>query len=161
MRVTLQILLNLLIGTVWMLLHDRWDANSFAIGYLVGMLIIFFMRRYFPDPFYVKRLWAIVKLVYLFIRELVLSTIVVIRQVTRPRLNIRPGIFKFTTVLRNDWEITLLSMLITLTPGSVVMEVSPEDGIVYVHAMDADEFERGIMASKRVFEKAILEVTGS
>jgi multicomponent Na+:H+ antiporter subunit E len=157
---TFQILLNLLLASVWMMLHDRWDINSFSIGYLVGMGIIWLLRRFFPDPFYVKRLWAILKLVFLFIRELISSTIVVIRQVTRPRLNIRPGIFKFHTELQSDWEITLLSMLITLTPGSVVMEIAPREGIVYVHAMDADEFERGVMASKRIFENAIREVTG-
>jgi len=158
---TLQILLNLLIASVWMLLHDRWDINTFSIGYLVGMVIIFFLRRFFPDPFYGRRLWAIVKLLYLFIRELVKSTFVVIRQVTRPHLDIRPGIFKFNTVLKNDWEISLLSMLITLTPGSVVMEIAPGEGLVYVHAMDADEFERSILKSKDLFEKAIQEVTGS
>lgn len=157
---TLQMLLNLLIGVLWMLLHDRWDANSFAIGYLVGMMIIFGLRRFFPHPFYGKRLWAILKLVYLFIRELVKATVVVIRQVTKPRLDIQPGIFKFNTILQNEWEITLLSMLITLTPGSVVMEVAPDENLVYVHAMDAEEYEKGVLASKAIFEKAIREVSG-
>lgn len=144
-----------------MLLHDEWSADTFVIGYVVGLLIIFGLRRFFPDPFYGKRLWAILKLLYLFIRELVTSTVIVIRQVIRPRMNIEPGVFKFHTVLRNEWEITLLSMLLTLTPGSVVMEIAPDEGLVYIHAMDAREFERSIMASKQLFEKAILEVTGS
>ena len=37
---TLQIVLNLLIGAVWMLLHDEWSFGSFAIGYLIGMLLM-------------------------------------------------------------------------------------------------------------------------
>jgi multicomponent Na+:H+ antiporter subunit E len=160
MRMTFQILLNLLLASVWMMLHDRWDINSFSIGYLVGLAIIWLLRRFFPDPFYGKRLWAILKLLYLFTKELIISTSVVIRQVTRPRLTIRPGVFKFHTDLQSDWEIALLSMLITLTPGSVVMEIAPREGIVYIHAIDADEFERGVMASKRLFENAIREVTG-
>lgn len=158
---TLQILLNLVIGAMWMMLHDRWDADSFIVGYAIGALIIFGLRRFFPDPFYGRRVWAILKLLYLFVRELVKSTIVVIRQVTKPRLDIEPGIFRVETVLKNDWEITLLSMLITLTPGSVVMEAAPSEGILYLHAMDASEFENSIMHSKRIFEKAILEVTDS
>lgn len=157
---TLQILLNLVIGVLWMLLHDRWDVDSFAIGYLVGLMIIYALRRFFPNPFYVKRLWAILKLIYLFIQELVKSTIVVIRQVMKPRLDIEPGIFKFTTVLQNDWEVTLLSMLITLTPGSVVMEVAPDENLIYVHAMDAGDYENGVLVSKDIFEKAIREVSG-
>jgi len=142
-----------------MLLHDRWNALTFAIGYFIGFLFIFGLRRFFPTPFYGKKSWAILKLIYLFILELVKSTIVVIRQVTRPKLNIEPGIFKVSTSLTSDWEITLLSVLITLTPGSVVMEVAPADGIMYIHAMDANEFKRSIMKTKTMFEEAILEVT--
>lgn len=156
---TQQILLNLTIALVWMLLHDRWEADAFVTGYMIGLIIIFGLRRFFPGPFYGKRLWAILKLTYLFIRELVKSTIVVIRQVTRPRLNIEPGIFRMETYLKSDWEITLLSMLITLTPGSVVMEALPEEGLLYVHAMDETEYIQGVLESKRVFEEAIREVT--
>lgn len=156
---TLQIVLNLLIGLVWMLLHDSWNAETFALGYLIGLLFIFGLKRFFPSEFYGKKCWAILKLLYLFLVELMKSTIVVIRQVTRPKLNIEPGIFKVQTKLKSDWEITLLSKLITLTPGSVVMEVAPDVGILYIHAMDASEFKNSIMASKRLFEDAILEVT--
>ncbi len=156
---TLQILLNLLIGLVWMLLHDSWNALTFTIGYLIGLGLIYVMRKFFPTPFYGRKCWAIVKLFYLFNVELAMSTITVIRQVARPRLNIEPGIFRVKTILKNDWEITLLSMLITLTPGSVVMEVAPEDGIMYIHAMDASEFNTSIVKTMRKFEKAILGVT--
>lgn len=156
---TLQILLNLLIGLVWMLLHDEWSVLSFGIGYLIGLLFIFGLRRFFPTPFYGKKSWAIVKLFFIFNIELVKSTIVVIRQVMRPKLNIEPGVFKMETKLKSDWEITLLCSLITLTPGSVVMEVAPEEGIIYIHAMDASEFKNSILKSKASFEDAILEVT--
>lgn len=142
-----------------MLLHDQWNFGTFAVGYLIGYLFIFGMRRFFPGPFYGKRSWAILKLTYLFIVELIKSTIVVIRQVTRRRLDVQPGIFKVQTTLTSDWEITLLSALITLTPGSVVMEVAPEERTMYIHAMDAEEFRSSIMNSKRIFEKAISEVT--
>lgn len=156
---TLQILINLTIACVWMLLHDQWNPESFIVGYLIGLLFIFGLRRFFPTTFYGKRLWAILHLFYLFNLELFKSTIVVARQVTRPKLNVEPGIFKVKTTLTKDWEITLLSMLITLTPGSVVMEVIPNEGILYIHAMDATEFKGSIMDSKRIFEKAIMEVT--
>ena len=55
-------------------------------------------------------------------------------------------------------EITLLSCLLTLTPGSVVIETAPEQGILYLHVMDLTDIEDTIYKSKIVFEKAILEV---
>lgn len=156
---TLQILINIVIALVWMLLHDQWEPETFIVGYAIGLMLIFVLRRFFPSRFYLRRLWAIIHLFYLFNLELIKSTIVVARQVTRPKLNVEPGIYKVKTKLTKDWEITLLSMLITLTPGSVVMEVIPAEGILYIHAMDETEFMSSIMESKRTFEKAILEVT--
>lgn len=155
---TLQILLNLLIAMVWMLLHDTWNTLTFAIGYLIGMIFIFALRRFFNAPFYARKCWAIVNLLWLFNVELVKSSIVVIGQVTRPKLDIEPGIFKVETILKTDWEMTILSYLITLTPGSVVMEVAPDDRIMYIHAMDASEFKTSIMKSKAIFEEAIIKV---
>lgn len=156
---TFQILLNVIVAVAWMLFHNRWTAITFAVGYLVGALLIFSLRRFFNRPFYASKVWSVLKLASLFIIELVKSTFIVIAQVTRPRLNIRPGIFRVTTKLRSEWEITLLSSLITLTPGSVVMEVDPVHGVMYIHAMDADEFQKSILETKRIFEDAITEVS--
>lgn len=158
-ELTFQILLNLIVAIVWMLFHNEWNALTFSVGYLIGLFFIFALRRFFPRPFYAIKLWSATKLVWLFVMELVVSTFVVIGQVTRPRLNVRPGIFRVTTKLKSEWEITVLSNLITLTPGSVVMEVDPDNGVLYIHAMDADEFNQGILESKRNFEDAITEVS--
>lgn len=156
---TFQILLNLIVAVIWVLFHNSWNAMTFSVGYLIGLFFIFVLRRFFPRPFYAIKLWSTVKLAWLFIVELISSTFVVIGQVTRPELNVRPGIFRVTTNLKSEWEITLLSNLITLTPGSVVMEVDPEDGVLYIHAMDSDEFKKSILESKRIFEDAITEVS--
>lgn len=157
---TMQILLNLLIAMVWMLLHDEWNILSFMIGYVIGMNMIFILRRFFPTPFYGRRVWAIIKLLYLFGIEIVKSSVIVIAQITRPQINIQPGIFKMTTSLKSEWEISMLSNLLTLTPGSVIMEVAPDEGVLYVHAMDVAEFQEEIEKTKCLFEKAIREVMG-
>lgn len=156
---TKQIILNLTIAMVWMLLHDAWNTLTFFVGYVLGIAFIFGMRRFFPEPFYGKKLWSITKLLYLFNSELLKSSIVVIGQVIRPRLSIQPGVFKVTTKLKTDWEIALLTGLLTLTPGSVVMEIAPSTGTMYIHAMDVTEFQESIVRTMNLFEDAILEVT--
>ncbi|MGI6685325.1 MAG: Na+/H+ antiporter subunit E [Bacillota bacterium] len=152
-----QLLLNIFIAFLWMLLNDAWSSLTFLTGYLIGFILIFMMRRFFPTPFYLKKLWAMVKLILIFIRELILSSIYVLRQVISPRLTFRPGIFSLETKLESDWEITVLSLLITLTPGSVVMEVSPEGKFLYVHAMNIPDAK--VMNAMHAFEKAIMGVT--
>jgi len=123
------------------------------------MLIVFLMRRFFGGRFYLHRLLAVILLVLIFISETLQSAIVVIKHIIHPKLDIEPGIFKYTTILESDWEVTILALLLTLTPGSVVMEVTPEGNVFYVHAMDINRYQGDLEKSLKRFEKAIMEVS--
>ena len=80
------------------------------------------------------------------------------KQILTPNLKITPGIFKYKTILKNDWEVTALSLLLTLTPGSVVMEISESGDELYIHAIDIEQKEDLIRSLGR-FETVILEVS--
>ncbi|WP_017812733.1 MULTISPECIES: Na+/H+ antiporter subunit E [Paenibacillus] len=154
-----QIVLNLLIAVVWMSLHTTWDALNFIIGYMIGLLLIFAMKRFFPDDFYGHKVWAVWKLLLLFFWELIKSSVVVLRHIVSPRLNINPGILTHRTDLTSDWELTLLSTLVTLTPGTILIEVSREQQLVYIHAIDIQDEDKMSEDIRNTFEKAIKEVT--
>ena len=156
-----QLLLNLFIAFLWMMLidEDEFRFTTFIAGFLVGIGIVFFLHRFFGKQFYLRRLYYSFKLLLIFIRELTQSTVVVLGQILSPRLKIKPGIFKYETVLKSDVEVTMLSLLLTLTPGSVVMEVSPEGDTLYIHAMDVEQSREGLIKQLKNFEKAIMEVT--
>lgn len=156
-----QLLVNIFIAFLWMLLMDEDELNftTFLAGFLVGIGIIFFMHRFFGTQFYLRRLYSIVKLIFIFASELTQSSIIVLKQILSPKLNIEPGIFKYETVLKSDVEVTMLSMLLTLTPGSVVMEVAPEGTTLYIHAMDVKQSKASLISQLKNFEKAIMEVT--
>jgi len=141
-----------------MLLNESWNIVIFAVGYIAGFLIILSMRRFFPTPFYGRKIVAIAYLIVLFIVELIKSSLSVIIEVLRPKLTIKPGIFRSETILESDFEISLLVTLITLTPGSVVMEVDPKARVLFIHAMDADSYHNSIMKTKQKFERAIIGV---
>ena len=142
-----------------MLLQDKWSFPSFFAGYLVGMVILFFMRRFFSKSFYLGTFLSILKLLLVFMKELVSSTILVLKQVTRKKIDVQPGVFALKTELNGDWEIPILALLLSLTPGSVVLEISPDNKTFFIHAMDMKESKQSIIKSKMRFEKAIKEVT--
>lgn len=153
-----QILLNVFIALVWMFLNTSLTIQTFIIGYLIGMLVIFIMRRYFKEKFYLKRVWAVIKLTLIFFRELFLSNFAVLRIVLKPKMDIEPRIFAYQTELRHDWEITLLSNLITLTPGTLVVHVSEDQRTLYIHSIDVDDVNVEIDSIKQTLEKAVKEV---
>ncbi len=156
-----QFLLNLFIAFLWTLLNDEEELtiSTFFAGFLVGIGIVFLMHRFFGTQFYLRRLFSIIKLVFIFIRELASSSILISKQILSPKLGIKPGIFTYTTELKGDWEITTLALLLTLTPGSVVMEVSQDGNTFFIHAMDMEVSKTDVLKSLKKFEKAIMEVT--
>lgn len=156
-----QFLLNLFIALLWVLLKDedvlRWQ--TIVVGFIVGSVILYMMRRFFGGRFYLHRFLSIIKLILIFISETIQSTIVVIKHIITPKINIEPGIFSYKTILHSEWEVTTLALLLTLTPGSVVMEVNEEGNVFYIHAMDINRYKSDLEKSLKIFEKAIMEVT--
>lgn len=156
----MQVLVNLFIAALWMFLQDEWSFLSFFSGYIVGIFILFLIRRFFEDNFYIITFVNILSLLLVFIQELFTSSMEVVKQVVKPKLDIRPGIFTVETELEGDIELALLSFLLCLTPGSVVVEVSDDNKTFYVHGLDIPTSSESLLKSKVRFEKSIKRVTG-
>jgi len=156
-----QFLLNLFITLLWVLLKDESELylQTIVSGFIVGAFITLTMRRFFGGQFYLIRVYAILKLIVIFISETLQSSVVVIKHILSPKINIEPGIFTYETTLRSEWEVTALAMLLTLTPGSVVMEINETGNVLYIHAMDIKRYKGDLEKSLGTFEKAIMEVT--
>jgi multicomponent Na+:H+ antiporter subunit E len=154
-----QILLNFMIAITWMLLQDDYSFITFFIGYLLGIIILFALRRFFPRRFYLYNIAAVIKLMFIFLKELILANIAVLKIVLSPKLKMEPGIFAFETELEKDWEIMILSNLITLTPGTFVIDISDDNKTLYIHSVDIANVEQARKDIKSSFEKAIKEVS--
>lgn len=158
---SLQVLLNFFLALVWMFMTVSFTPSGFVIGFLIGLGIIILMRRFFSKRLYILRVWALISLFLLFLRELFMSSIQVLSIVIRPNMNIKPAIFEMETELSDDWQITLLSALITLTPGTLVIGISEDQKRLYIHALDFEDIDSAVSSIKNTFERAILEVSRS
>ena len=156
-----QILLNLFLAFLWMFLSSNYSLSRFIIGFLLGLVLIITFRKFFKSRLYIDRVWSVTKLTFLFIKELILANISVLVLVLKPKLELQPAFFKYETTLTEEWEITLLSSLITLTPGTVVVHVSDDSKSLFIHVIDSNDIDETIDSIKNSFEKAILEVTRS
>lgn len=154
-----QILLNMLIAVIWMLLQNNFTPVEFMLGYIVGLILLFFLRRFLKFDFYFRRIYALFKLLILFSYKLILSNYDVIKIILSPKLDIQPGIIAVPTQLKTDWEVTLLANLISLTPGTLSMYFSEDGRTIYIHSIHVPDKEAAIKEIHDTFEKAILEVT--
>ncbi|MFD2704101.1 Na+/H+ antiporter subunit E [Salibacterium lacus] len=156
---TFQIMINLLMALIWMFMNDAWTFASFISGYAIGVAVLFFLRGFFPQRFYFGWIYSVVKLILIFLKELILSAVEVVGQILQPKLKIKPGIFAMDIHLQRNWEVTVLSCLITLTPGTLVVDVSPDNKTLYIHAMHLPDTEAAKQDIRDSFEKAIQEVS--
>lgn len=91
-----------------------------------------------PQPW---NLWRRLVLGVIFLRELGLSSIAVIRATLSKTLKVQPGVIAVPLRLRSAAGVTLLADMVTLTPGTTSLHVSEDRSILYVHAMDAESPE--------------------
>ena len=154
-----QILINVLIAVIWMFMQSSYVIGSFIFGYMIGVFVLFILRRFLVFDFYLRRVWAIIKLIMLFIVELTKANIDVMKVVLRPKANHKSGIVAVQTKLDSNVEITLLAALISLTPGTVSMDFSDDSKTIYIHALDVPNKDEFIADIHNSFERAIMEVT--
>ncbi|SOC44136.1 Na+/H+ antiporter subunit E [Salinicoccus kekensis] len=154
-----QFMVNLLIAIIWMFLNDSYTMANFVFGFLIGLLLLFVLRRFMEFDFYFVRVIAFARLVWIFLIEMIKANIDVAKVVLRPKLNNKPGIIAVDTSLETELEISTLAALITLTPGTVSMDFSADGKTIYVHSIDVDDRDAMVAQIKGSFEKAIKEVT--
>ncbi|TRL36255.1 Na+/H+ antiporter subunit E [Rhizobium straminoryzae] len=149
--------LNVLFAVIWVAVSGSASVLNLLFGFAVSALSIGLVREQAHGVSYLRRIGRILSLLALFLRELALSAWKVAVLVTRPRLVVRPGIFSFPLTVGRDFEITLLANLITLTPGTLSVDVSEDRRTLYVHAIDCSDIEGARRDIREGFERKIME----
>ena len=107
---------------------------------------------------YFKILPKVIGFIFFFLYELVKANVQVAYEVMTPHYNMSPGIVKIPLTAKTNIEITLLANMITLTPGTLSLDVSDDRKVLYVHSMYITTREKFIDGIKNGFEKRILEI---
>jgi multicomponent Na+:H+ antiporter subunit E len=97
-------------------------------------------------------------LFFFFLKELIVATVRMAWVVISPHPKLRPGIIAVPLSVQSDIEIMLLASLITLTPGTLSLDVSDDRRILYVHTIDVEDIEEFRTSIKQGFERRIQEV---
>ncbi len=144
----------------WAAITGNFSLLNLLLGALVAGLAIFFLRVRPGAPRFWHRLVRIAGLAAFFLYELLLSAVQVAALVVRPNLgaHLQPAIIAFPLRAKTDAEITLLANLISLTPGTLSVDVSVDRQVLYIHVLSLksrDALTRGIAEG---FEKKVIEV---
>ena len=152
------LLLNMILALVWIAVTGQFTARNLFFGFVLGFLILFFTRQIVGTPNYGNRMIKVIGLAIFFVRELIIANLRVAYDVLTPGFRLRPGVIAIPLDVRSDAEITLLANLITLTPGTLSLDVSADRRVLYIHAMYVGDPEVVRQQIKQGFERRVIEV---
>jgi multicomponent Na+:H+ antiporter subunit E len=144
-----------LLALLWTALTERLTASNFALGLVVAHLAL---RVGAGRRASMRKVGLALRLAAFFAREVIVSALRVARDVLAPRPRMRPAVVGVPLDVRTDGEITLLAVLVTLTPGTLALDVTPDRRTLVVHAMFASDLEQVRRDIKTGFERRILEL---
>ena len=151
-------LMNILLTLVWVALTGKFDYGNFIFGFVISYGVIWILSRGTAKGKYFQRVPRIISFFLFFIKELIKANIQVAFDVITPRNYMKPGIIGVPLDAETDLEITLLANFITLTPGTLSMDVSTDKKILYIHAMYVEDKEAFIHNIKNGFERRLLDI---
>lgn len=132
-----KLLLNIVLALVWGAVNGSLAPSTLIVGFIFGYLVILLFEPLLGGTErYGFRFFYWIRLFLWFVKELVSSSIRVAIDVLSPSYkNITPGVIGIPLDLDTETEITLMANLISLTPGTLSIDVSPDHKTLYIHDM--------------------------
>lgn len=151
-------LLNILLAIAWGALTSQFYPANLIFGYLLGFLLLWVIFRDKSGQKYFYRVPKIIEFLFFFIGELIKANLKMAKIVLTPRLQICPGVIAVPLDIETDIEITLLMNFLTLTPGTLSLDVSSDHRILFIHTIDFTDVEKFRVEIKGGFERRIMEI---
>lgn len=160
-----KIVLFLVAFLVWSLLSWIPDWQHLLVGIFVAWFVAFMTGDLFVQrPYVLKHHWRywhfIFSYIPRFLWECLKANIDVAYRVLHPNLPIHPGIVKVKTTLKTDTALTFLANSITLTPGTLSVDIDRVNGVLYIHWIDvrAKDVESATRMIVEKFEKILKKI---
>lgn len=138
----------------------RFNFSGLEIlALLIGIFLILWLSSFLYYRSYFHTLKGVISLVFYFLKELIISNFRVIYFILSPGHKFRPAILELPLSLKSDFSITLLANLITLTPGTITLEISKDKKSLFFHVIDVPEqdLDKAKQKIKNGFEKRIMK----
>lgn len=153
--------LNLVLMIAWVMIKADGSGSNFILGFILGWLVLSLISPMLGSSGYFKKPFQVIGLILYFIMELWASSLKVLWDILTPEHKSKPDIIKVPLTVHTDTQILLLSNLLSLTPGTLTVDITPDKKFFLVHAMFLEDEQALIDDIKDNLEKRILEVTES
>lgn len=148
---------NILLAFIWAATTEEFSAANIATGFAVGFALLFLVRGVIGQSKYFRDVYDIIALCVFFIYELTKANLRMAYYVVMPLGRMRPAVIAVPLEELNETELTVFSNLITLTPGTLSLDISDDRRVIYVHFMWYDDAESARRNLKSGFERRVMK----
>ncbi|WP_339801628.1 Na+/H+ antiporter subunit E [uncultured Marinobacter sp.] len=149
---------NVALALAWVALSGSFTALNFLTGFIFAFLALMVLQNHVPVlNGYAKRIGRIIAFVFYFLQELIKANFRVAYDVATPVWYMKPGVIGFPLEAQTDVEIMFLSSVISLTPGTLSLDISDDRKVLYIHAMFLQD-EEGLRRDLKELEHRLLQI---
>jgi multicomponent Na+:H+ antiporter subunit E len=149
--------INLVLTLVWSGLLGGITLANLVSGFIVSYLMLWLVTRgQRGHDAYFGKLPRLIGFIVYYLWELLVSNAIIAYDVLTPTHHMKPGVIGIPIDAKTDLEITVLANLITMTPGTLSLDISPDRKTLYVHAMYIRDPEKLRADIKENLERRVL-----
>lgn len=152
------LLLNLVLAMIWAIGTSQLTLMTLTIGFVLGFLVLYFLQPLIATGSYVRKVGRAVRLALVSLGMISKANVRVAFDVVTPHPRLRPGIIAIPLNARRDDEIAILANVVTLTPGTLALEIAGDRSCLFVHTLHLDDREAFERSIKQGLERQILEL---
>jgi len=153
-------MLNVVLAVLWMLLTGNVDIYSLLLGFILGYLAIGLLGRVVGGSSYGVKVWRLLSFAGYFLRILIVANLEVAREVVTPGFSMSPRLIRYSVKGMTPAQITTLAGAITLTPGTLSVDVDEPGESLFVHAMYARDRDAAVRQLDELRDALLREVFG-
>lgn len=143
---------------LWLLLHNTVTPGHLLLAALIAVAIPRITHRFWPDAPRLRRPLTLLRLLLVVLWDIAVANVVVAIRVLGPVKRLRPAFIWVPLELENEFGITVLASIISLTPGTVSVDVTADRRRLLVHCLDTDDEARVVAEIKRRYETPLKEI---
>lgn len=151
--------LSVILLVTWLLLQNSLAPGQWLLSGVLAVVIPWLVVRVWLEPVRLRRPGLLPRYIGRLLWDIVVANLNVARLILRrPAVDLRPGFIRMPLDLRNEQAIAVLAATISLTPGTITVEVTPDQSQLLIHCLDlADEMEL-VATLKRRYEALLKEI---
>ncbi|MBX3176733.1 MAG: Na+/H+ antiporter subunit E [Candidatus Hydrogenedentes bacterium] len=152
------LLLNIVLALTWCAASGAVNVTNLVVGFLVGYAVLSVHPEITRNQNYRKKVYHFVSFVAYFGWEVIVGAIDVALATVWPFRRVRPGVVAVPLDTRSAAERTILANAVTLTPGTMSIDLTADGKTLYVHVIDAKDPEAVRRAIKRGLEARLIRL---